>query len=123
MPPAGEGIVRSISTGRFAGSTLTKAEIRSGGYSELEDGRADFGASVTGEARPLEKKDCSSGDMRRPAEERSSLCGKGGRCKDDSDMAEGRLPSGMEEVGRARICVRSAVGGSTDEASEPSVGR
>lgn len=74
--------MRSISTpeeAAVAASEEANAAIKSGGNSFVDIGRADFGASVTGEAKPpAEVSDMrSSGFMRR--EERSSLCGKLGR--------------------------------------------
>jgi hypothetical protein len=57
------------------------------------EGLADLGASVTGEASgPLENIDASSAVSRRVVEERSSLCGKAGRWRDESDMVDPRLP-------------------------------
>ena len=57
----------------------TSAAISSGGNSFGPTALADFGASVTGEARPFEKMETSSGFIRSAEEDRSSLRGKAGR--------------------------------------------
>jgi hypothetical protein len=112
--PVVSGTVRSISMGLFVGSIsegeAAKAAISSGGSSLAVDRRADRGASVTGEARLLVNKEASSADIRNDAEERSSLSGIGGRCKEDRDMAEGRRPGGNGTEVEVGIEVSPAVG-------------
>lgn len=62
------------------------------------EGRADLGASVTGDARPAENMDASSAVRRSVVEDRSSLRGKRGLCREESDIADGRRPGGMVDV-------------------------
>ncbi len=50
-----------------------------------------FGASITGEARP-EGMLMSSGFRRKAVAERSSLCGKAGRWRDEREMVDWRRP-------------------------------
>jgi hypothetical protein len=67
--------------------------MKSGVMSELVRGRADLGASVTGDASgPLENMDASSEVSRSVVEDRSSLCGKAGRWRDESEMVDPRRP-------------------------------
>lgn len=72
--------VRSMSTvGSSTALDDANAAINSGGNSLGPTGRADLGARVTGEARPVENNDASSAVMRRAVEDRSSLSGNAGR--------------------------------------------
>jgi hypothetical protein len=90
------GIVRSMSIGLLADWAL-EAEakvIKSGGSSLAAKGRADRGASVTGEARPLVNNEGSS-FIRCEMEERSSFGGGRGRCKEERNIVEGRREGGM----------------------------
>jgi hypothetical protein len=61
--------------------------------------RADLGARVTGEASPLVKSDASSVEIRSEAEERSSLRGSVGRWREEIEIAEGRRPGPIVELG------------------------
>ena len=81
-----------MSTGRLLASLVaSKTDMKS---MSVVEGRADLGARVTGEARgPLANIEASSAVSRRVVEERSSLCGKTGRWRDDSDIVD-RLPGG-----------------------------
>jgi hypothetical protein len=93
------------------------------------EGRADLGASVTGEASgPLEKIDSSAVNLS-AVEERSSLWGKAGRWRDERDIVDPRLPEldppEPPEVGGGDIWVElcSLASGSADAASELGPGR
>jgi hypothetical protein len=95
--------------------------MKSEGMSVSVEGLADLGARVTGEASgPLENIDASSAVSRRVVEDRSSLCGKAGRWRDESDMVDPRLPLEPPEVGGGDIWVEccSLASGSRGAVSE-----
>lgn len=85
----------------------------------MEVGRADLGARVTGEARPLWNSAASSVEILSAVDDRSSLCGKGGRCKEESDMADGRRPWGTDVVGEVVGGVWVPVEGNSGDDSGP----
>jgi hypothetical protein len=113
----------------FASAAAPKAAMKSGGRSALVKGRADFGASDTGEASgPPENIDTSSAVSRIAVEERSSLWGNTGRWRDERDIVDERLPldpPDPPEVGGGDIWVEccSLESGSADAASELRPGR
>jgi len=99
------GTVRSISRDLFTASSEepeAKA-IKSGGRSLAVEGRADLGASVTGEARPLNNEVASSAVIRREMAERSSFGGGRGRCKEERKIEDWRRPGGIEEPMRTEV--------------------
>lgn len=99
------GRVRSMSTDLFERSEADEAEaiaiISSGGNSFGPTARADLGASVTGDAKPLWNiVEASSALNRRALEDKSSFNdGKAGRWREDIEIADGRRPGGTEEPG------------------------
>ena len=80
--------------------------MRSFEYSVELIGRADLGASVTGEDSPLDSASISSAGPR--TLDRSSLCGKGARFNEDREMVEPRRAA--EFVGTTGL-VAGVVGG------------
>ena len=79
--------VRSIST--WCDEELAaNAAMRS--ISVCAEGLADFGARDTGEGKLWENRAASSADIRSEDEDRSSLRGNGGRCKDDREIVDPR---------------------------------
>lgn len=61
---------------------------------------------MTGEERPCENREASSGEIRRVVEERSSFSGKFGLCNEDIDIADGRRPD-IDEPDRRGDCAGS----------------
>lgn len=82
-------IVRSMSTWfpGFVPAAEANAAIKS--ILVVADGRADFGASETGDGtRPFGNSATSSAEMRMADEERSRLSGRAFRLRDDNEMAD-----------------------------------